>query len=374
MAKKTVHLGAVGFGSFSQFALRHFTRLPGVELRVVADADPDAAHAAEVHFGARTVSSAEELVADRNVDLVYIATPPFLHHRQAMLALQAGKHVVVEKPLALSLPEADRMLESAAERNALLACNLMQRYNPLYDAVRRVVRDHLLGEPLHAYFENYAKDEPLPPEHWFWNRELSGGIFIEHGLHFFDMLEGWLGPARVESAQRCVRPGTNIEEAVQCSLRYAGEVTAHIYHGFHQPERLDRQELRLVFERGDVTLAGWIPTAFRLKGIVDRETARRLSQAFPGAVSRTVESYGGEERICTGRHKRLEVDAMVELTGGTEQDKDERYGELLMAMLSDQVAWIRDRAHHRLVTAEDARRALATAIEADLLAREGDER
>src|ERR1043166_7156595 len=96
----------------------------------------------------------------------------------------------------------------------------MQRYNPVFDMVRRLIDSRVLGEFLHGYFENYASDEGLPPEHWFWDREKSGGIFIEHGVHFFDLFNGWLGPGQVVAAQRTLRPGTNLEDQVNCTLRY----------------------------------------------------------------------------------------------------------------------------------------------------------
>ena len=118
-----------------------------------------------------------------------------------MQALRAGKHVLVEKPTALRTKEADELLAVADERDLLLATNLMQRYNPLADAVQGLLDRKPLGELIHGYFENYACDEQLTPEHWFWDRSKSGGIFIEHGVHFFDLFAGWLGPGRVEAAQ-----------------------------------------------------------------------------------------------------------------------------------------------------------------------------
>ena len=150
-------------------------------------------------------------------------------------------------------------MPSPAQRGLLLATNLMQRYNPLFDAVGELLKRKPLGELLHAYFENYACDESLPAEHWFWDRSKSGGIFVEHGVHFFDLFAGWLGPGKVEAAQVCVRPGTTIEDQVQCTVRYGDGVLVNFYHGFTQLGRMDRQELRLVFERGDVRLEEWIP-------------------------------------------------------------------------------------------------------------------
>ena len=119
----------------------------------------------------------------------------------------------------------------------------------------------MLGELLHGYFENYASDESLPPDHWFWDRAKSGGIFIEHGVHFFDLFAGWLGRGHGRrGAGGAAARAPAIEDQVQCTVRYGDGVLVNFYHGFTQPGRMDRQELRLVFERGDVTLYDWVPT------------------------------------------------------------------------------------------------------------------
>jgi predicted dehydrogenase len=247
--------------------------------------------------------------------------------------------------------------------------NLVQRYNPLYEPVQSIVQERLLGDPLHAYFENYAKDEPLGPNHWFWDRGKSGGIFVEHGVHFFDMFHGWLGEGRVEAAQRVIRPGTDIEEQVQCTVRYGADVLANFYHGFHQPARLDRQELRLVFERGDIALHGWIPVGASVEAIVDRETRKRIEELFPDATMGVVDSYEGDEKRCSGRHKDMTVDEEIRLMTPEGIDKEKRYGEMINAMVQDQVAWIRDRSHERKITAENGRESLRIALEADRMAR-----
>ena len=124
--------------------------------------------------------------------LVYIATPPFLHYQQSKMALLAGKHVICEKPAALHVKEAEELVRLAKSSNLLYVVNLMQRYNPLYDIVKKIIDEKLLGNFLHGFFENYASDENLKCDHWFWDEEKSGGIFIEHGVHFFDMFSGWL--------------------------------------------------------------------------------------------------------------------------------------------------------------------------------------
>ncbi len=331
MGQEEVRIGVIGCGGFGLYALQQFAQVAGVNLTGMAGTHRQASIAAARRFGIPDVEEIDKLLGRDDVDLVYIATPPFLHHDQAIAALRAGKHVICEKPLAMTVEEADVMIAEARKRKLLVVANLMQRYNPVYDAVSGLVRSKVLGEILHGYFENYASDENLPPEHWFWDRTKSGGIFVEHGVHFFDLLEGWLGPGTVAAAQRGIRPGSSppIEEHVHCTVRYAPDVLVNFYHGFHQAGRMDRQELRLVFERGEVTLFDWVPTRVRVHAIADEAQTRTLCDLFPGARLDVSASYSPKDRACQGRHKTLDVYQTIELSWGDGTNKSHRYGELL---------------------------------------------
>jgi predicted dehydrogenase len=368
MDESRVRLGVIGCGGFGLFALQHFTQVPGLEFVGMAGTHRPASVAAAARFGIENVDDLGAFLARDDMDMVYIATPPFLHHEQAMAALVAGKHVIVEKPLALTVSQADEMVATARQRDRLLIANLMQRYNPLYQAVATLIQNRVLGEVLHGTFENYASDENLPAGHWFWDRSKSGGIFIEHGVHFFDLFTGWLGPGKVEAAQVGVRPGTTIEEHVQATVRYGQTVLVNFYHGFHQTERMDRQELRLVFERGDVTLYDWVPTRARIHAVVDERQTRDLCDLFPKSRLDVVVAYGGKDRACRGRGKEIDAYQIIELSYGDGQAKSPLYGRLLRAVMADQVAWVRDWRHERVITEANGRDSLATACEADTLA------
>src|SRR5438552_6678734 len=359
-----IRLAVIGCGGFGLFALQQFTQVPGVTLVGMAGAHRPAALAAAARFGVENVEEVGELLRRDNVDVVYIATPPFLHFPQAMAALEAGKHVLVEKPLALTLAQADELVAVARQRDRLLVANLMQRYNPLFDSVRLLIESRVLGDTLHGSFENYASDENLPADHWFWDRAKSGGIFVEHGVHFFDLFAGWLGPGRVEAAQVGARPGTAIEEHVHATVRYGEATLVNFYHGFHQAGRMDRQELRLVFERGDAILSDWVPIRVRIHALVDERQTRELCDLFPGARLDVAASYGGTHRACRGRGAAIDAYQLIDLSFGDGQAKSPLYGRLLRAMMADQVAWIRDRTHRRVVTEANGRDSPATACAA----------
>jgi predicted dehydrogenase len=171
------------------------------------------------------------------------------------------------------------MIDAARTARRFLAVNLIMRYDPLNQAVARVLEAGLLGAPLHAFFENHAGDTPLGPGHWFWKPEISGGIFIEHGVHFFDLFRMWFGPGEVLAAQQSERPTGGIIDQVHCTVRYGSVLLANFYHGFHQSSRMESQEARIVCERGTIRLFEWVPTRIEidlLANYADLDTVRSL--------------------------------------------------------------------------------------------------
>ena len=372
---REIGIGVIGMGGFGLFAIQQFLQVPHTKLVAIAGSKREEAIAVAKRFGAEQLGSLEELVHHPNVDLIYIATPPFLHYEQSMLALNAGKHVICEKPLAMNPEQGAEMLALAKEKGLLMVTNLMQRYNPMFARVKHLIDKNLLGEFLHGYFENYAGDEGLSPEHWFWDREKSGGIFIEHGVHFFDMFAGWLGEGKVISSQILKRPNSkDIEDQVQATVEYGDEKTGkklvNFYHGFTQTGRMDRQEMRLLFERGDITLYEWVPTRMVMRCVADEETTRALMDLFPGAQLNVTANIGGNDRMLKGRHKTFEAYQQIELKFGFGDEKQHIYSELLRLMFRDQSAAIHYPDTHRIITEQNGLTSLETAVEADKMARE----
>jgi len=364
----TLRIGALGAGGFGLFALQQFLQVPGVQLIAMAGTYREAALAMMRRFDVPDVVEEAALLANPEVDLVYIATPPFLHYRQARAALLAGKHVICEKPLALTVAEANELVAIARAAGLLCIANLMQRYNPVFDSVRSLIETRVLGEFLHGSFENFAADEGLAADHWFWDPAKSGGIFIEHGVHFFDLFDGWLGQGEVVAAQRHLRPDSGLEEQVQCTVRYPGGALVNFHHSFTQPSRLDRQEFRLHFERGDVILQEWVPIRIRIHAAVNEEQTRTLMSLFPHATLDVLKTYGGSSREARGRHKDHDISQEIELVAGASDDKMHRYCELLRSLMADQLAWIQDRTHIRKITERNGRDSLVLAERATALA------
>ncbi|MGD0463188.1 MAG: Gfo/Idh/MocA family oxidoreductase [Tepidisphaeraceae bacterium] len=358
-------IGIVGAGSFAGFASKAFVQVPGVKVVAVADTNSTSAQHLARELSAKAYSDYESLLRDIRISLVYISTPPYLHYSQSKAALTAGKHVICEKPAALKTAEAEELASLAASKRLLYVVNLMQRYNPLFSIVRDIVNEKILGAFLHGFFENYASDENLKQDHWFWDEEKSGGIFIEHAVHFFDLFSGWLGKGEIIHAAQWQRPGTNrrMNDRVQSTVNYPlGPVT--FYHGFDQPRILDRQEMRLQFERGDISLFEWVPVKLRLHGLLEKEQLEKLKTMMPDC-SITQNGYlPDEKQRVTGRFHEFVFDQHVTVEYGKSDEKEKRYRQLLMLMIRDQWNWILDNSVVRVVDDRNAIESLRIAEKA----------
>jgi predicted dehydrogenase len=364
LVNKRVGYGLIGCGGFGSFCLEQYRTMPELRCVAVTDVNPARSLATAAQFGLDACASPDALLARHDIDLVHIATPPFTHRALALAALGAGKHVLCEKPIAVGSEDACAMVALSRERQRLLAVNLIMRYNPLCVVVKTVVERGYLGEPLHAQFINDAQDELLPLDHWFWDREKSGGIFIEHGVHFFDVFEWWFGPGRVLCAQQVARPERGIVEQVHCTVLYQNSTLASFYHGFHQATRMEHQEWKLGFEMGTVTMRDWVPTSMRIDCLADEVTARALCALLPAGQLHAVERYRGAARHCIGRHKPREVDGRFSISTGPHPAKMDVYGKMLRALLGDQLAAIRNPAHQRRLSETSGIASLATAVAA----------
>jgi predicted dehydrogenase len=364
-----INLGIIGTGGFARFSVNAFLLATNVRVAGAYDIAPQNALDFLDQFSGKAFHNMQDILADPGIDLIYIATPPYLHYEQSKEALLAGKHVICEKPAALRSEEAKELVELAKEKHLLYTVNLMQRYNPLFTQVQQIVEKKLLGEFVHGFFENYAADEGLGQEHWMWDESKSGGIFIEHAVHFFDLFMGWLGEGIVVSAQKLKRPDQQRDywSRVQAVVKYE-QGLVNFYHGFDQAVCLDRQELRLEFERGEITLYEWIPVRIKIYGLVNNSDLEEFKNIFVDADINYLDSFSESNNNFRGRFKEFQADHRISLTAGKDVQKMERYQHMLTSMFEDQMRWIEDPDHKQSISGINAYTSLKMAEEANNMA------
>lgn len=371
-ATKPLGLGLIGCGAFGRFCLESFATLPDVRIAAVADVVAAAADSLARHVGVPSHHDPAALIARDDVDIVHVATPPSTHHELGLAAIRSGKHLLCEKPLAVNVRQADELLAAARAADRLATVNFVLRYNGVVDAVKAILDSGAIGRVLAARLTNCAGDTPLTPTHWFWDKRVSGGIFVEHGVHFFDLYAHWLGPGRVVSAHAECRENTGQEDRVTCVVRHdAGAIASH-YHGFDQLSLMDRTDHRLVCQRGDVRVDGWIPLSLHVDAAVDDEGLAALAHCCAGRCDvRTVEEYDERRGTTIGRNKPCRVTRRVHLDCTPADDKQGVYADSVRRLLADQIAYARDHAHVRRIAESNGRDALAMAEAAADLAAAG---
>lgn len=328
-----VRIGLVGCGAFARFALGAVAESPLVSLVAVADpreecrlealrvwqrsseppgspgphaaphagpragprAGPHAGPYAGPHAGphsrpgapteVRVYQDGAEVCRDPDVDLVWILAPPYLHYSLARAALERGKAVFLEKPGALRPAEMEELAALADRLGIPASVDFVLRRTPLARLVARLLTKGVLGPVERAVLENVAHDEQLPEGHWFWNPVLSGGIFVEHGVHFFDMANWWFGTgeARHAVALRRTRWKDAPVDRVLCTCLHGSPpspVLATYYHSFTTVQRFERAHWHLVLHRGFLDIEGWIPVALRGEVLVSDAEARWLEQCL----------------------------------------------------------------------------------------------
>lgn len=252
-------LGLVGAGGFAQFVLSAAADLPEVRVLTVTDTDPDRAERLANGCGAEVAEDTAAMLARDQVQAVIIATPPRTHADLAVQALTAGRHVFCEKPVALTEADADRVRAAVASSARAFVVDHVLRYNPILAGIIRLQEAGLLGSVQRFAFENDAADEDLPAGHWFWDETISGGLLLEHGVHFFDAAALLLAasPRRVQAIGGRRPDGRT--DTVVCTVEHADGALASYAHGFSHPHRAERQMMRLDFGLAEARIHGWIP-------------------------------------------------------------------------------------------------------------------
>lgn len=201
-----LRLGIIGTGAVAQLVhLPICANRNDVEVVALADTEVDKARALADRFGVPRVLSTESLLADGDVEAVIICTPNHLHETEALAAIRAGKHVLVERPLALTAEGCDRVVEAARLAGSTLQVGMSHRFRPDVSALRSFVSGGELGEVHAGRVAWMNRHVPLRRTTWRQRpEEAGGGALMDLGVQALDLLFWILGEPRVERVSAVV--------------------------------------------------------------------------------------------------------------------------------------------------------------------------
>lgn len=200
-----LRVGVIGTGFGSQVQIPAFRAHPRVEVVAVASGTPGKARVAAERFEIPYAFDDHTELMNVDLDLVSITTPPHLHHPMTMSALLAKRHVICEKPMALSASEGVAMLREAERQKVVHVIDHELRFNPNRRRIKSLIEEGFVGRPRHALITivGTGRSDPTRPWTWWSDAERGGGILGALGSHQIDLLRYWMG--EIEAAAGTVQ-------------------------------------------------------------------------------------------------------------------------------------------------------------------------
>ena len=298
--------------------------------------------------------------------------------------MQAGKHVLVEKPAATTREDALRIDAVAKETKRVVAVDYMLRFNPIIETLQGWARDGSFGVLRRVVVENYAQDESLSRDHWFWDPAKSGGILVEHAVHFIDLVNGCTDaePAFVDGLS--IRRDDGRTDRMGLTVVYDDGLVTQQYHAFSRPGLFERTSMRFVFDLAQIEVDGWIPLSGRVLALVNRNSTDSL-KSLPGleidhrhALADVVDDsrpdgWGGASdgksdgepyHVVYSGGEPYTVTERIEGVFAMPDSKSAAYAEALRLMMSDLVDAVRNPDHLLRAGILEGRRSLDIALKA----------
>jgi phthalate 4,5-cis-dihydrodiol dehydrogenase len=284
-----LRFGIVGLGFAAKQMLPSLAAFPQARITAAADPRPQAREAFAAEFGGSTHEDAEAVCRSRDVDAVYIASPHRFHREQVIAAAEAGKHILVEKPMALSLAECDAMIAAVERAGVKMVVGHTHSFDPPIVKMREIVRSGELGPlaMINTWLYGNFLYRPRRPEEL--RTELGGGIIYNQVPHQVDVVR-LLGGGMVRSIRSmawALDPERPTEGSHVSFLQFEnGSAASMVYSGY---DFFDSDEFHFwVAESGEAKAPNRHGTA--------RAALRKIGSADAEAALKAANAYGGKPR------------------------------------------------------------------------------
>lgn len=295
----------IGIGGMGGCHFMNYKSIPEAEIIAVADVRTDMAKEKVEGTGAKVYATMEELLANEKPELIDICTPSYLHADLAIKALEAGCHVLCEKPMTLSTEDAQRVLDAAKKTDKLFMVAHVVRFMEPYAYLRNVIKSGELGKLLRLDMKRISAIPTWSWEDWMRQPEKSGGTPMDLMIHDLDYVQSVLGmPDSISGIYHALRDDNDFAVA---NLMYGDTIVSTEATWFHTGIPFDASFLA-VFENGFVKLAGG--ELYRNGEKVDLGAAKCANEDLGINVS-NADGYGVEIRYFMNCIKENKAPEMV---------------------------------------------------------------
>jgi myo-inositol 2-dehydrogenase/D-chiro-inositol 1-dehydrogenase len=191
----SIRFALLGYGAWGRHHARAIQETAGAELLAICAASDASRRAAAEETGSNVYADYRELLARNDIDVADIVIPNHLHEEAACAALESGKHVLLEKPMATSIEACDRIMAAAERQRRLLLVGHEMRFSGMYGRIRRLIDEGRIGEPRYVLADLWRRSYRPGSGGWRHDRERVGNWTLEEPVHFFDVACWYLSHA-----------------------------------------------------------------------------------------------------------------------------------------------------------------------------------
>ena len=275
--------GVLGAGNFAVRTLLPLLKDSGARLRCIASSGGRTGAVAGEKFGFERITTDTDVVlTDPEVDAVFVLTRHDSHAGLAKRALEAGKHVFVEKPLALSMDDLEEVAEAAKRSGRLLMVGFNRRFAPLSTAARRIVSGRT--GPLSLILT--MNPGAIPRDHWTQDPDAGGGRIVGEACHFIDLARFLVGAPIVDLSVTAARDagGRPVDDIAHLSLRFENGSTATVHYLSNGAQSFPKERVEAFFDGKTLVIDNWRRLRrFGVKGPLF-ERARRMDKGHRAEV------------------------------------------------------------------------------------------
>ena len=224
--KKELGFGILGAGLVAPFHAKSIRDSSGGRLIAFCDSNQERADKLAKEYGVTAYYKLDDMLRNPAIDVVNVALPNHLHHDAVLAAARSGKHVITEKPPAMSLRDTDSMIAACASAKVKFSCTVQCRVRKAIQAIRKAVQSGRFGKLLHAdaYMKWFRATEYYQSDAWRMSRKSGAGVTVQHAFHYIDLIQYIAGPAaRVQARMtNLAHPSIHLEDTVLGFIDFAG--------------------------------------------------------------------------------------------------------------------------------------------------------
>lgn len=249
-----VRWGVIGAGGIAdRRTIPGMMLCENAELVAVMEINLELAEKCRAKWGCKKAYDNEaDLLADPEIDAVYIASPVVLHAKQAMMAAAAGKHILIEKPLALTADEGQRVVEYCEGKGVKIAVGLMMRFGSYVQAMKDIIASGKLGNPVSAYAQFTAWLPDMPGKWRLSKKSSGGGAMMDMGVHCIDLMQYIAGSKikQVAAFHDTITWNYEVEDTSTVMLRLENGCQCVVQSNFNIPDDAARWRLEFFGDKG----------------------------------------------------------------------------------------------------------------------------